>query len=39
MLRYQAARYKAAGNGAMCQQVSAKIRRLLNKLQESPAEA
>ncbi|MEG1749329.1 MAG: hypothetical protein RRZ65_06405 [Tannerellaceae bacterium] len=32
MLRYQADRYQAVGNGAMCQRVNAEIRRLLNEL-------
>lgn len=39
MLRYQAARYQAARNGAMCQQVNAEIRRLLTKAQASAANA
>ena len=32
MLRYQAARYQSIGNGTMCQQVNAEIRRLMEEL-------
>lgn len=32
MLRYQADRYQAMGNGSMCQQVNAEIRRLLGEM-------
>lgn len=32
MLRYQADRYQAMGNGSMCQQLNAKIRRLLGEM-------
>lgn len=32
MLRYQADRYQAMGNGSMCQQVNAKIRRLMGEM-------
>jgi len=32
MLRYQASHYQAVGNGAMSQQVNAKIRRLLDEM-------
>ena len=32
MLRYQADRYQAMGNGSMCQRVNAEIRRLMEKL-------
>lgn len=34
MLRYQADRYQAAGNGAMSQQLNAEIRRLLAVIEE-----
>ena len=34
MLRYQADRYQAAGNGAMSQQLNAEIRRLLAAIEE-----
>ena len=34
MLRYQADRYQAAGNGAMSQQLNAEIRRLLATIEE-----
>ena len=34
MLRYQADRYQAAGNGAMSQQLNAEIRRLLTVIAE-----
>lgn len=32
MLRYQASHYQAKGNGAMSQQLNAKIRRLLGEI-------
>ena len=32
MLRYQADRYQAMGNGAMSQMVNAQIRRLMNEM-------
>lgn len=32
MLRYQADRYQAMGNGSMCQLVNAEIRRLTNEM-------
>lgn len=32
MLRYQAARYQSAGNGAMSQKLNAEIRRLMSKM-------
>ncbi len=32
MLRYQADRYKAMGNGFMCQRLNAEIRRLKERL-------
>ncbi len=32
MLRYQADRYQAMGNGSMCQRVNAEIRRLMEKM-------
>lgn len=35
MLRYQADRYQAMGNGSMCQQVNAEIRRLLGEMNAS----
>jgi len=31
MLRYQANRYQAVGNGSMCQRINAQIRRLSNE--------
>ena len=34
MLRYQADRYQAAGNGAMSQHLNAEIRRLLATIEE-----
>ena len=34
MLRYQADRYQAAGNGAISQQLNAEIRRLLATIEE-----
>ena len=34
MLRYQADRYQAAGNGAMSQELNAEIRRLLATIEE-----
>ncbi len=34
MLRYQADRYQATGNGAMSQQLNAEIRRLLAEIEE-----
>lgn len=35
MLRYQADRYQAVGNGSMCQRVNAEIRRLLDEMNAS----
>lgn len=35
MLRYQADRYQAMGNGSMCQRVNAEIRRLMNQMNHS----
>ena len=35
MLRYQADRYQAMGNGSMCQRVNAEIRRLLGEMNAS----
>lgn len=32
MLRYQAARYQAVGNGSMCQRINAEIRRLMGEM-------
>jgi len=32
MLRYQAERYQAMGNGSMSQQLNAKIRRLMKEM-------
>ncbi len=32
MLRYQAQRYQSMGNGAMSQQLNAKIRRLMKEM-------
>lgn len=32
MLRYQANHYRAIGNGAMSQQLNAKIRRLMSEM-------
>lgn len=35
MLRYQADRYQAVGNGSMCQRVNAEIRRLMDEMNAS----
>ncbi|MDH6534225.1 hypothetical protein M2101_000887 [Parabacteroides sp. PM5-20] len=35
MLRYQANHYQSIGNGAMSQQLNAKIRRMLDEMNES----
>lgn len=35
MLRYQADRYQSMGNGLMCQQINAEIRRLMNEMNEN----
>lgn len=32
MLRYQADRYQAIGNGSMCQRLNAEIRRLMGEM-------
>ncbi len=34
MLRYQAERYQAMGNGSMCQRINADIRRLTDQMSE-----
>lgn len=35
MLRYQADRYQSVGNGSMCQQIKAEIRKLMSQMSES----
>lgn len=39
MLRYQAEHYRLGGKGAVSQQINAKIRRLLNKMNAEAVKA